>query len=116
MDDSSLYIMAGMYIIAGIPHFWKPKEYLKIMPPYIPYPLGMVYLSGALEIICGVLLLFPMTQAVGAWGIIAVLIGVFPANVHMVVVDKRKKTLTTILLWLRLPLQAWLVYWAWVFI
>ncbi|MFY0593888.1 MAG: DoxX family protein [Roseivirga sp.] len=108
-------MMAGMYILAGIPHFWKPKAYLKIMPPYIPYPLTMVYLSGALEIIFGILLVLPETQSIGAWGIIIVLVGVFPANVHMLFTDKRKRLYFTILLWLRLPVQGWLVYWAWLF-
>lgn len=115
MDNSSLYFMAGMYIMAGIPHFWKPKAYLKIMPTYLPYHLELVYLSGAFEIIFGVLLLFPETQSIGAWGVIAVLIGVFPANIHMVTSNKVKKPFYIIMLWLRLPLQGWLVYWAWLF-
>ncbi len=115
MDNDSLYFMAGMYIAAGIPHFWKPKAYLKIMPSYLPYHLELVYLSGALEIIFGALLLFPATQVIGAWGIIAVLIGVFPANIDMVVNYKGKKFWPRILLWSRLPIQLWLIYWAWMF-
>lgn len=115
MDNDSLYFMAGMYIVAGIPHFWKPKAYLKIMPSYLPYHLELVYLSGALEIIFGALLLFPATQSIGAWGIIAVLIGVFPANIDMVVKYKGKKFWPRILLWSRLPIQLWLIYWAWMF-
>ena len=115
MDNSSLYIMASMYIFAGIPHFWKPKAYLKIMPSYLPYHLELVYLSGALEILFGAMLFFPETQSVGAWGIIAVLIGVLPANIDMAVKYKGKKPWVRLVLWLRLPLQAWLVYWAWLF-
>ncbi len=115
MDKDSLYIMAVMYIVAGIPHFWKPKAYLKIMPSYLPYHLELVYLSGALEIIFGVLLLFPETQSIGAWGIIAVLIGVFPANIDMLVKYKGKKIWPRVMLWLRLPIQLWLIYWAWMF-
>ncbi|WP_452609643.1 DoxX family protein [Roseivirga echinicomitans] len=96
-------------------HFIKPKVYLRIMPRFLPYHLSLVYLSGILEIVFGALLLFPSTQAIGAWGIIAVLIGVFPANIHMLVTNKVKKKWYIAILWIRLPLQAVLIYWAWLF-
>lgn len=107
--------MAGMYIIAGLAHFWKPKAYMKIMPSYIPYHLELVYLSGVLEVLFGALLLFPETQGIGAWGIIAVLVGVFPANIDMVVKYKGKRLWYKTILWLRLPVQFWLIYWAFEF-
>tara|TARA_A100000171_G_scaffold51644_1_gene66584 strand:+ start:752 stop:1102 length:351 start_codon:yes stop_codon:yes gene_type:complete len=115
MENTSLYIMSAMYILAGIMHFIKPKAYLRIMPRYLPYHLPLVYLSGVFEIVFGSLLLFPSTQEIGAWGIIAVLIGVFPANIHMLQTNKIKKTWYIIALWVRLPLQGFLIYWAWLF-
>ena len=61
------------------------------MPTYLPYHLPLVYISGVFEIIFGVFLLFPTTQEIGAWGIIATLIGVFPANIHMLKTNRVKK-------------------------
>ncbi len=107
--------MGGLYILAGLAHFWKPSAYLKIMPSYLPYHLELVYLSGALEVLFGILLLLPQTQQIGAWGIIAVLLGVFPANINMLVKNKSKKLSWIIGLWARLPTQGLLVYWAWMF-
>lgn len=115
MDEIDKYIMGGMYIAAGILHFIKPKIYLKIMPPYLPYHIQLVYLSGVFEALFGALLLFPETQAIGAWGIIATLIGVFPANIYMLTSYKGKKTWYRIALWVRLPLQFLLIYWAWLY-
>lgn len=109
------YIMGAMYILAGVMHFIKPKVYLKIMPPYLPAPLTLVYLSGAFESVFGMLVLIPQTQSIGAWGIIATLIGVFPANVYMLQAYKGKKMWYKIALWLRLPLQLGLIYWAWLY-
>ena len=115
MENLSLYIMSAMYILAGIMHFIKPKVYLRIMPRYLPYHLPLVYISGVFEIVFGVLLLFPTTQEIGAWGIIATLIGVFPANIHMLKTNRVKKKWYIAALWLRLPLQALLIYWAWLY-
>ena len=116
MDNPSLYFMGSMYILAGLAHFWKPKAYMKIMPPYIPYHLFMVYLSGVFEVVFGVLVMIPETQSIGAWGLIATLIGVFPANIDMLVRYKGKRLWWKVSLWLRLPVQLWLIYWAWMFV
>ncbi len=71
-----MYFMAILYIIAGVFHFIKPKFYLHIMPRYLPYHLELVYLSGLVEIICGLMLFFKRTQSLGAWLTIALLIAV----------------------------------------
>jgi uncharacterized membrane protein len=71
-----MYLMAILYIIAGIFHFIKPEFYLEIMPHYLPYHLELVYLSGLCEIICGLMLFFRQTQSLGAWLTIALLIAV----------------------------------------
>ena len=110
------YIMGGMYVLAGIMHFLKPKIYLKIIPPYLPYHLSLVYLSGLFEVVFGILLMLPDTQQIGAWGIIVTLIGVFPANIYMLTSYKGKKTWYRIALWFRLPIQFFLIYWAYQFV
>ena len=115
MDQSSIYIMGCMYIVAGLAHFWKPQVYKKIMPKWLPRHSELVFLSGVFEVVFGILVLFPTTQSIGAWGIIATLIGVFPANINMIFTDNYQKSWITALLWLRLPVQLWLIYWAWLY-
>jgi len=108
----SLYVMAIVYIIAGVLHFLKPEFYLKIMPRYLPYHLELVYISGVCEIICGLLLLFKRTQILGAWLTIALLIAVFPANIQMAQDFWYKNHPQKLLSILRLPIQFVLIYWA----
>ena len=71
-----MYIMAALYIVTGTLHFVMPQFYMAIMPHYLPYHLELVYLSGAVEIICGLLICFERTQSLGAWLTIALLIAV----------------------------------------
>ena len=105
----SMYIMATIYVAAGILHFVKPDTYISIVPDWLPYPLALVYISGVVEIAGGLLLLPVATRRFGAWLIILLLIAVFPANVQMAVDSARSSrrpwwfTLGTIL---RFPLQA----------
>jgi len=106
-----LYFMAALYTVAGILHFVLPKVYLRIMPPYIPQPELMVLLSGIAEVGLGVGLLFPQTRPLAAWGLIMLLIAVFPANLFMAT-SERFANLPRWLLWLRLPLQGLLIAWA----
>jgi len=92
-------------------HFIKPDFYLKIMPPYLPFHQGLVYLSGFCEIGLGLLLLVPRFSRFAAWGIIALLIAVFPANIY---VYQHQDVLPAppILHFLRLPLQGVFILWA----
>lgn len=111
----SRYLMAILYVIAGANHFLRPKVYLKIMPPYFPVPAFLIYLSGLFEIGSG-LMLFPDATAVfGAWGVILLLIGVFPANVYMAQKGGATFKLPEWVVWVRLPLQLVLIYWAWLY-
>lgn len=105
--------MGFIYILAGLLHFIKPKVYLKIMPPYLPYHKELVYLSGICEMVFGAMLIFPPSQTIGAWGIILTLIAVFPANIYMLTSYKGKRLWYRVALWLRLPIQFLLIYWAW---
>lgn len=115
MQHIGLYVMAGLYIVAGILHFVSPRTYLAIMPPYIPNPKRMVDFSGALEILLGIGLLFPQTRTLSAWGLILLLIAIFPANIYMATSGKFRK-IPSWLLWARLPLQGLLIWWAYSFI
>jgi uncharacterized membrane protein len=111
-----LYLMSGFYIIAGVMHFYRPELYLPIMPPYLPWPLALIYISGAAEFFLGAGVLMPQTRRYAAWGIIALLIAVFPANVHIALNNVPLGGATEgfgIWNWVRLPLQAVLVAWAW---
>ncbi len=110
--DNSKYILAALLITAGILHFLRPKFFMKIMPDYVPAHHALVLASGVAEIICGVLLLFPSTQTVGAYLTIALLIAVFPANVEMSRKYYAKKKKGFWLTILRLPLQILLIWWA----
>ena len=79
----TIYVMSLLYIIVGIKHFTDPVFFLKIMPSYLAYQLELVYLSGFFEILFGVLLIFKVTRFYAAWGIILLLIAVFPANIYL---------------------------------
>lgn len=110
---ASRYLLALLMMAAGINHFWHTAFYVAMMPPYLPWHLELVYLSGAAEILLGALLLFPRWQVLASWGIIALCIAVFPANDHMALHPELFTQFSPQgLLW-RLPLQAVAMAWAW---
>jgi uncharacterized membrane protein len=111
-----LYLMAAVYIVAGLNHFRNSALYLKIIPPYFPIPKLLNKIAGIAEIIFGVLLCIPSVSIYGALGIIGVLIAVFPANLYMFQNPKAHLGLPKWLLLLRLPLQLLLIYWAYQYI
>ena len=79
----TIYVMSLLYIVVGIKHFTDPIFFLKIMPDYLTYQLELVYLSGFFEILFGVLLIFKSTRFYASWGIILLLLAVFPANIFL---------------------------------
>ncbi len=79
----TIIIMSILYIVIGIRHFTDPLFFLKIMPPYIPFPLELVYLSGFFEILLGVLLFFKKYRYFSGIGLVLLLVAVFPANVYL---------------------------------
>ena len=104
------------FVLAGILHFVRPRPYVRIMPPYLPWHLELVYVSGAAEIILGVLVLIPRFTALAAWGLIALLIAIFPANVHMALhTELYPRIKPPVLLWIRLPFQGVFIAWAYCF-
>lgn len=106
------WILGILFILAGINHFRNPDFYLRIMPPYLPWHLFLVYLSGIFEILFGVLLLIPKTQKLAAWGLIALLLAVFPANIYMAMNTELFADINPLLIYLRLPLQFVVIAWA----
>ncbi|MCE7063737.1 DoxX family protein [Dyadobacter sp. CY326] len=113
MKDIGLYIMAILYVFTGTLHFLRPKAFLQIMPPYLPWHSQLVFLSGLCEVGFALLLLFPATRSTGAWLIILLLIAVFPANIQMAIDFYQKHNPYLWLALLRLPLQFALIWWAW---
>jgi uncharacterized membrane protein len=104
---------ALFFVAAGSLHFLRPEPYVKIVPPFIPLPLVMVYISGVAEIAGGVGILLPAVRRAAGWGLVALLIAVFPANVYMAMdhVQATANPLPVWLLWARLPLQFVLIWW-----
>ncbi len=111
--------LAAFFTFAGVMHFVIPRSYQAIMPPYLPYHREAVAVSGVAEVIGGLAVIAPATRRPFArWWLIALLVAVFPANVHMAVSPERVKGLALDRiprwsLWARLPLQAACVWWVW---
>lgn len=113
------YLMGILYVLAGVTHFLAPRRFARIVPPQLPRPRALVYISGAAEVVLGVGVLFRRTRRASAWGIAALLVAVFPANVYMAtddlaveLVPDRYAGAARIAAWVRLPLQAVLILWA----
>jgi uncharacterized membrane protein len=116
-----LLVLLGLFFVgAGVSHFTQTDFFVEIVPPYLPAPLALVWVSGVAEVTLGVLVLVPATRRLAAWGLIALLIAVFPANIHMALHSIAPQHApawmghpTPLALWLRLPVQFVLIAWAW---
>ena len=108
----SRFLLGGLFIAAGANHFLNKPLYVRIMPPYIPAPRLMVELSGVCESALGAALLWEPSRRPAAWGLIALLVAVFPANVHMARHPEQFPEFRPAVLWGRLPFQALLIAWA----
>lgn len=113
-----LYIMGPAYVVAGLLHFVVPELYVQIIPPFLPAPLALVYLSGVAEVAVGLGVLLPRTRPYAAWALIALLIAIFPANIYMAVSGVAVQGMpgggdpSPFVRWARLPLQGVLILWA----
>lgn len=104
--------MVIFYLLNGINHFRVPTFYLRIIPPQLPFPQTLNYISGAAEILLAMLLVIPATSKIGAWGVIALLIAIFPANIyHYTSAGAGMDISQAVLAW-RLPLQLLFIAWA----
>ena len=111
----SRWLLATLFMVAGIAHLARPDSYVAIMPPWLPSPLLLVIVSGVCEILGGAGLLVPRVRRAAGWGLLALLVAVFPANVQMLMNARAEQsgTLAQLVLWARLPLQVVLIWWVW---
>jgi len=108
-------LLAVLFVAAGVLHFVFAPTYLRIMPPYLPAPKLLVEVSGVFEILGGAGLLVPFSRRAAAWGLVALLVAVVPANVQMAIDHARWAAIPEWALWLRVPMQGMLIWWAWLY-
>ena len=108
-------VLALAIITVGITHFTRADQFVRIVPPQLPDPLAIVYISGVFEILGGIGLLVPIVSVAAAWGLVALFIAVFPANINQAVNSIPIDGIPDhpALYWFRLPFQAVLIAWAW---
>ncbi len=115
MIVASLFLMASIYILAGLNHFRIPEFYLQMMPPYLPAPLFLIYLSGFIEVGFGILLFFKKTRKITAYGIILMLLAFMPAHVYMYQQGGAQFQVPDFVLLIRIPFQFVLMAWAFIY-
>ena len=108
----SLFGISVFFIYFGIDHFINPEFYLSIMPPIFPLHLEAVYLSGLFEILGGVGVLIARTRSIAGWGLLTLLIAVYPANIYMALTPEAFPDISLFALYFRLALQFLFFYWA----
>ena len=108
-------LLALVMVSAGLTHFRVPKMYEQIVPRVLPFKREIVYVSGVAEVVLGIAVVFPQTQVLAAWGLIALFIAVFPANVSQALRKIPYGTAPLWLTWARLPLQLGFIAWAWAY-
>ena len=108
------WLLTVFMVVAGANHFVAPAAYVAMMPSVLPAPAVLVYISGVAEILGGLGLILPATRRLAGWGLIALFVAIFPANINMAVhhLSLGGRELPTWALWARLPLQIVLVVWA----
>lgn len=106
-------LLGALFIVAGIAHFLRPEMYMRIMPPWLPAPMALVLISGVFEVAGGVGVLLAATRTMAAWGLIALLVAVFPANIQMLVnaIREHGSGFWIAALVARLPLQPLMAWW-----
>ncbi len=111
-----LWVMGIFYIFAGINHFRDPGFYMPMMPPYLPWHGELVFLSGVAEVLVGIGVLISGPRRLAAWATIALLIAIFPANLHIALHNvplAGAREGAGVWNWVRLPFQGVLIAWAW---
>ena len=108
-------LFAAIFLFGGLNHFRDTAFYTHMMPPWLPWHVELVYISGVAEILLGLLFLIPRFTRIAAVGLVALLVAVFPANLHMALHPELYSEFNPIALWIRLPLQGVLIAWAWAY-
>jgi len=108
------YVLAAAMIAIGIAHFVAPEGFVQIVPAWLPAPLMLVFVSGFFEILGGAGLLFAAVRRHASWGLVALYVAVFPANINMAIHDIQPAGMhvPAWAQWARLPLQVGLILWA----
>ena len=110
--------LAGFFAFAGTMHFVIPRSYRAMMPPSLPLHHEAVVVSGLAEIAGGAAIVPRRTRRFARWWLLALLVAVFPANVHMALNPEQVRGLDLDrvprwALWARLPLQPLCMLWVW---
>lgn len=113
LKDNARIATGITFIFTGASHFIIPEKFMMMMPPFLPAPLLLVYVSGFFEILGGLGLIVPMTKRAAAFGLVALLISVFPANIYVALNNIQLGGYMNypVYQWLRLPLQLLLIWW-----
>jgi uncharacterized membrane protein len=110
-----LFLLILLFTLTGLNHFDNPDFYVSIIPPYLPLRYELSYIAGFFEILGAVGLLFAKTRKLAGYGLILLLIAIFPANIYMALNPEAFPNYLALYIYLRLPIQlifiAW-VYWA----
>ena len=107
-----LFGLSTFFIYTGIHHFVNPGFYLSIMPPAFPLHTEAVYISGFFEVVGGVCVLIPRLRKIAGWGLVALLVAVYPANIYMAITPEAFPDIHVSLLYVRLAFQFVFFYWA----
>jgi uncharacterized membrane protein len=113
MRTFARYAFSIFFVGAGLNHFINPEFYLRIIPPALPAHDAINAISGAAEVLIGVLVALPKTKRLGGYLAIALLIAVFPANLYLFAHQEIFPGVPPLAHVLRLPLQAVFIAWAW---
>ena len=109
------WLLAAFFTADGINHFRAPAMYLGMIPAWLPWPAALSAIAGASEILGGLGILVPRLRIAAGWGLAALLVAVFPANLHVALLGRMPGfAFSPLTLWLRLPLQAVLIAWVYV--
>ena len=109
----ALVLLAIQFINVGVAHFTDPQFFVDIVPPYLPNALALVYISGVAEIAGGLGVLPAATRRMAGWGLLALLVAVYPANIHMALNHEDFEGVSAAAAWGRLPFQFLFAAWVW---
>jgi len=101
----ALWLLGLFFMVAGLNHFLHPAPYLAMMPPYLPWPQSLNIISGAAEMAGGAGILVPQTRRLAGWGLVLLLVAVFPANLNVALHGWQGENIAPWILWARLPFQ-----------
>lgn len=108
-------LLGVLMVVSGLLHFGNPEPYLMMMPDYLPWHAGLVALTGVVEIVLGVALFVPKTRSAAGWGLVGLLLAMWPANIWMASegIQPPGMEMSTTGAWVRVALQVVFIYWAW---